>query len=299
MSFASATYEVARKEVLQLLRTKRLMGVGIALILSLLLLTIFVPSWFLTAEELQDLTGTTGLPPANFILLFFLSGLFLLSGFFFIQLLPILLTADAVCSEWQNRTIFLLLSKPVPRQAFVLGKFLGIAGSIAVFVSVLLALDYVVMLGLFGSGSAAGFGRFLGALGIIVLGVMAFSAVALFYSTLTRSSVVSMLLAVVSWIILFPLMARLDFFVALFRFGSRSFAMSNEEAGIGWSQYLSPGELMKSSSSVLVPGGGGDLFGFLGGGQDVNGVAISLALVAHIVVFVGLALLVVQRRDFE
>ncbi len=298
MSFVSATYEVARKEFLQLLRTKRLLGVGIALVLTMALLTVVVPVSFLGVDGVRDLFGAEASIP-NAVLLFFLSGFLLLSGYFFIQLLPLLLTSDAVCSEWQSRTIFLLLSKPVSREAFVVGKFVGIAGTVAVFVAALLVLDYALVSMLFGAPDAAAVGDFLLATGVIVLGVLAFSAVALFFSTLTRSSVAAMLLAIVSWIILFPLLANLDFLIAMARFGLDAFTMSAEEAGTGWSQYLSPGETMRSASAVLVPDESGGLGGLFGGGGDVNVAASVGALLAHTAFFVAMSLLVVRRRNFE
>src|SRR5262245_18543116 len=52
-------------------------------------------------------------------------GVPLIGGLPFTQLLSSILTGYAVCSEWSNRTIFLLLSKPVSRTSFVTGKLLG------------------------------------------------------------------------------------------------------------------------------------------------------------------------------
>lgn len=297
-----ATYEVARKEFLQLLRTKRLLGVGLALIVTMVLLTIVVPIAFFDLDQegaVEDEFGDElgeGAAIQNFVLLFFLSGFLIISGYFFIQLLPILLTADAVCSEWSNRTIFLLLSKPVPRWAFVLGKFFGIAVPVALFVAALLVLDYLALLTFVpDTPDAEAWGRFAGAVGIIALGVLAFSAVALFFSTLTRSGVASMLLTVVSWILVFPILAQTAFFIALAR---------DKTGGLGdgptWSEYLSPGDMMGTASRILLPGDLGFAFAVFGGGfPEAEWWQAVLALVAHTVFFVVLSLVVVQSRNFE
>src|SRR5207237_1267556 len=62
---------------------------------------------------------------------------------------------------------------------------------------------------------------FLGALGLIALGVMAWSSIALFFSTITRSTAVSMILSVASWIIIFPTLGSLDVIIALIRYGGK------------------------------------------------------------------------------
>ncbi len=298
--FGRAVFEIARKEVLQHIRTKRLLIIGSFFLLALILLTIVVPVAFLDLSPDGSFFGESEFSLENGVLLFFLTGFFFLSGYFYIQLLPLVLTADAVCSEWNSRTIFLLLSKPVSRSAFVLGKFIGSFFTVAVTMVVLLVLDYLLLQPLLPGGpDGSDIAGFAGALGILLLGVGSFTAFALFLSTLTRSTVASMILAITSWIIIFPLLGRLDLFIALARHGSEAFSMTNEEAGIGWSQYLSPAESMDVASNVLV--GSTEDIGFLGdflSGEANVGLSI-FALLAQTALFLGLALLVVQRRNFE
>lgn len=294
--FWHATLEVARKEVLQLLRTKRMLGIALAFALTLLVMTIVLPASVRSLLDLFDELGG-GVATENAVMVFFLSGFLFLSGYFYIQLLPILLTADAVCSEWNQRTVFLLLSKPVPRPAFVVGKFLGLAGAISATVAALMLLDYGIVQFLFPGGPDAGdVGRFFGAVGILVLGVLAFSALALFFSTLTRSTVVSMLLAVTSWIIILPLLSRFDFLIALARHGVEKTFTDPQAAGIGWSGYLSPGRAMEAAGSVLV---GGEPLAFLSAQEPLSVWGSVLALVIHTALWVTLALLIVQKRNFE
>lgn len=297
-------YEVARKEVLQHLRTKRIWIVLPLFLAAMVIVTIVFPMAILREEGLRDLGDASPVPLQNLVLLFFLSGFFFLSGYFYLQLIPILITADSVCSEWSNRTIFLLLSKPVSRTAFVLGKF---AGSCIVVVAVVfgaLLLDYLFLQVLLpGTSDGEAWGRFLGAMGILLLGGFAYASLALLFSTLTRTTVTANILAITSWIIAFPLLSRIDLLVAIFRHGIEGALTDDPSAvGIGWSQYLSPGDSMRAASDVLVPdvsrltGTVGNLFGVASGANP--GLAV-LALCIHIALYLGLALLVVRRRNFE
>ncbi len=299
--FMHATKEIARKEFIMLMRSKRFIGVGITILIAMILLTLVLP---LTLFNLQDLAESFGggeidgerIPHIhNGILLFFLSGIFLLSGFFLFQLMPIVLTADAVCSEWQHRRIFLLLSKPVPRPAFVLGKFVGIVLPLAALAALLLMIDYLIIVAVYpGVPSGVDWGRFFGTMGIITLGVLAFGALALMFSTITRSSVVSLLLSVMSWIIILPLLGQIQFFIDLANGGVGVFEVEK----VRWSNYLSPGGLMSSSGSVLQPETGGFL-AFFSGGAAPEWWATCIALFGHTLVYLFIAVFVVQIRNFE
>lgn len=287
--FWHATYEIARKEVLQNLRTKRLLGVGITVVLAMVLVTLLLPSFIGTEFVSFLFPGDVVL--ANGIIGFFLENpLFIFSGIFLFQLMALLLTGDSVASEWDRRTIFLILSKPVPRSAFVLGKYLGVSISIGGFAVLTILLDYVLLIMIHGAPGAEGFLRFAIGLGLVVLGMLAYAAIALLFSTLTRSAVTSTLLSIVAWVIIFPLIAQLDFFIALARFGFEG-AAGGANVGMGWSQYLSPGPSMRESGTVLAANLNTSI------AKDAGNAA--LALLGHIVVWVGLAFLVVKRRNFE
>ena len=64
---------------------------------------------------------------------------------FFGAALTITATAQLFFSEIENRTVLTLLAKPVGRADFVLGKFLGAIGVVAVFCGLLTALLAVVL----------------------------------------------------------------------------------------------------------------------------------------------------------
>lgn len=286
--FMRGVYEVARKEVLQHFRTKRLLIIAALVVASLVLITMVVGPRIARGFDLGVVATE------NFVLLMYFST-FLVGGYFFFQLMAIVLTADAVCSEWSNRTIFLLLSKPVSRVAFVLGKFLGSLVTVAGAIVVLLGLDYVVMQGLY-SGSPTGEEvlGFLAAVGILALGAAAYCAIALFFSTITRSTVMALLFTLGMWIIIFPLLGQVGFFIEL----SHDPPDLDSDLVDGW-RYLNPGADMSAAGAQLVKSEDVRSFlDFLGQTPDSTPLAI-LALLAHIVGWTALSLLVVHRRNFE
>jgi ABC-type transport system involved in multi-copper enzyme maturation permease subunit len=292
MDAVRTVYEIARKEVLQAIRTKRLLVIGLVLVFLLVMVTlVFGPGVTRNATF-------TGVSKEHVVLVFYFA-IGLIGGLQFTQLLAIVITGDAICSEWSNRTIFLLLSKPVSRTSFVLGKFAGAAVTVCGTLAVLFTLDYLLMQPFYsGSPSGVEVAGFFGMLGIVLLGALAFAALSLFISTLTRSTVMSILLVLALWLILFPILGNIGFFGELGR--------SNPDLGSdrvdAW-RYINPAADMQTGARLLIPKGSdlGDAVTFLNVFQTAPKhveVAI-LALLAHIVVWVGLALLVVRRRNFE
>lgn len=288
--FWKATYEVARKEVLQHLRTKRLYIVLGLMALALALMTLVFGPDVLRGFSSPDTSRE------HMVMLFYFSSFFI-GGFFFVQLLAIVLTSDAVCSEWGDRTIFLLLSKPVSRSAFVTGKFLGSFLVVAAAIVALFGLDYALIQPAYtGAPSGSEVAGFFGALGVLVLGAAAFSALALFFSTLSRSTALSILATLAVWILVFPIIAQIGLFTTL---GDEDFQGDFDDPRIDWSRYLSPATSMTAAAKLLVPADDDRMFlEFFGGGPAHIEWAI-MALLGHTALFFGLALFVVQRRNFE
>jgi ABC-type transport system involved in multi-copper enzyme maturation permease subunit len=294
-----AVYEVARKDALQQVRTKRLIVLGSILVVSLLFITLVIP-WFVLGigdapEEIRDEIGAI----QNFAFLFFLSAP-VIGGLFLLQVLAIVVTADAVCSEWQRRTVFLVLSKPVPRSAFVLGKFCGATGPLLVLVLGVLFLVYLLLIAIYpGAPDATEWGRFLGMLGLLGLGMVAFSALGLFFSSLTRSTTPSLAFALLVALVVFPVVAGISDYVLLAdEINNR--VEDRDSARYDWSHYLSPASAMLRSPDVVVEEDIPLTFSFLfpqAVPQSTWGsVASSLGFTA---LFLGLSLLTVVRRDFD
>ncbi len=294
--FWHAMWEITRNEMLQHFRTRRMLIVGGLLAISLVLMTWVLPVTLfeLDAAEVEGEFGP-GVATENFAFFLFLN-FPLVGGYMFITILAIILAADGVSSEWQRKTLFLLLSKPVPRGAFVLGKFFGaVIPLIAVFLSLFL-LDYgLINLVYPGNPSAEQVGRFFGAVGFILLGAVAFSAMGLFFSSITKSGTGSLIWSLAAGLLLFPIVGAI---------GDFAYAGDDGRGDIGdfqydWSHYVTPNHVMTKAGDVLL---GGDIdiqFSLIPTVPAQVTWGVALAGVALIGLFVGGSLLAVSLRNFE
>ena len=304
--FLRATYEVARKDVLQHIRTKRLLVIGIFFLVVLQLVTMVIPHVF---GELEN--PPPGEPSLENTFFFFHLNASLFGGLFAIQLLCIVLTADAVCSEWGQRTIFLLLSKPVSRTAFVVGKYVGSVVSIVPTIALLYVLQYMLMMAVYpGQPTGDEVLGFALMLLMLALGAMAVAAVALFFSSLTRSNVLSLILTLLTTFFLFPILGAIGDITygfdqsAEYQRGGDGYALDPEDWKYDWSHYATPTGTLAAAPGLLFPGDNGEDEGF----------ALSLFIpqfapqrtwmavlsgAAFIALFVGLSILRVNRRNFE
>jgi ABC-type transport system involved in multi-copper enzyme maturation permease subunit len=137
---------------------------------------------------------------------------------------------------------------------------------------------------------------FFAALGVLVLGAAAFTSLSLFFSTLTKSTVVSLLLTLGAWIIVLPLIGQIGLFSTI---GDDSFEGDFDDVRIDWSRYLNPGSDMSVAGKILVPNDEDrGVLDFLSFPPKHTSVAL-LALGAHTAGWFGLSMLIVQRRNFE
>lgn len=315
MQFLHAVYEVARKDVLQHIRTKRLLVIGIFFIVVLQLVTMVIPLAFGLADEDPE----PGQPANENIWFFFHLNASILGGLFAIQLLAIVLTADAVCSEWGNRTIFLLLSKPVSRTAFVVGKYVGALVSTLPVILVLYVLQYLLMMAVYAGQPTAdeAFG-FVQMLLVLSLGTAVIAAIALFISTLTRSNVMALILSLLGALLLFPIIGAIgDISLEVDRaayFNSQDFDGGNfneedmpqpEEWKYDWSHYANPSGTLAAAPQMLIVGENQDddfagaLSGFIPTGSPQRTWLSILCGFAYTALFIGLAILRVNKRNFE
>jgi ABC-type transport system involved in multi-copper enzyme maturation permease subunit len=99
------------------------------------------------------------------------------------------IAATLVRKEIEKRTVFILFSKPVSRGAFIVGKFAGLAATLAVVIGGMGLFLFVVTL-LVGGGAS---GMILVATALIYLQVLTVVAVVVFFSTVTSAILASML----------------------------------------------------------------------------------------------------------
>jgi ABC-type transport system involved in multi-copper enzyme maturation permease subunit len=99
-------------------------------------------------------------------------------------LISLLVGLLTISKELENKTVYMILAKPVSREAFVLGKFLGCA-ALSILVHVVLSVNlYLILLG-FGAEQIAGiFPCFV----LMILESILILSVAVFFSTTTSSS---------------------------------------------------------------------------------------------------------------
>jgi ABC-type transport system involved in multi-copper enzyme maturation permease subunit len=113
-----------------------------------------------------------------------------------------------VSREVERRSIYAMLAKPVRRHEFIIGKYLGLVGTLLVNLAVM-ALAYYVVLeymafvlppGAFAGGPPATDPRLLLAIGLIAAELALVTAVALFWSTFSSSALLSAALTAGIWV---------------------------------------------------------------------------------------------------
>ncbi len=303
ISFSRAVYEVARKEAMQHLRTKRLLVLGGIMLAMFALLTVVLPSLFFPEELLQ--------PADDRWVHNELFGLFvtipIIGGMAIMRILAITLTADGVSAEWQRRTIFLMLARPVPRSAFVLGKFLGSAIPISILYALVALIDYAAISFVVGAlPGASEFRQFIIGLGMMSLGIIAYSSLGLFFSSLTRGTLPSFILSFLVALLVLPAVSAIGFVVYQvdsqenFEAGNfdRSLRPDPREWKYDWSTYLDPGSAMARVGTILqMPDSDGQQPG-IGFGPQRTWPAVLSAL-TWTGLLLGGSLLTVLRRDFD
>lgn len=130
---------------------------------------------------------------------------------FFSTLIAIYSTVTLLHTEIERRTIYTILSKPIPRWTFLLGKYLGVLALLAVIVSVLMAISTGLIFSIGGHPSAA---WYIGHL-TIFLQLMIVVAVALFFSSFS-TPLLSGLLTGLVWLV-GNLRSQLEAFIELLK----------------------------------------------------------------------------------
>jgi ABC-2 type transport system permease protein len=171
-----------RKELWQQWRTKRVLVVTAVFLgfgLTSPLLARFTPELLRSIEGAEQFAELIPRPTAADSVAQYIKNI---TQFGFI--LAILLGMGAVAGEKEKGEAALILSKPLPRWAFVMSKFVAQAAvyAVAFLLAALGAYYYTVLL--FGDFA---FGQFLAGNGLLLLWLLVFTAVTLLGSTIARS----------------------------------------------------------------------------------------------------------------
>ncbi len=102
-----------------------------------------------------------------------------------------------VLEEIESRTIYLILTRPLPRGYYIVGRFLGLLCAIAASMIVMGALHFILLQTKTWNPEMSYFISF----GFILLKIMVMTAVALFFSLTSTSSIASIVFTFFFWIL--------------------------------------------------------------------------------------------------
>jgi len=111
-------------------------------------------------------------------------------------LIAVFVGIGLVSKEIERRTIFTIVSKPVSRGRFILGKYLGLVLTLAVEIAIM-STCFLAMLAIYADGLAI---RALWAIGLIFMELSVVTAVAIFFSTFS-TAFLSGLFTMAVWLI--------------------------------------------------------------------------------------------------
>lgn len=287
ITHTQAILAVARKELLEHVRTKRLQIVGVFFLLALLL-GLWIGIRFILPGDID--VGSR----ATFVLGFYF-GLFpIINGLAFTSALGIMMSADAIVGEWKDKTLFLVFSKPVSRGAVLGGKILAaFVAVLGVFTAVFL-LGLIVVLFAVGVPGAEDTGQILGGFGIVAFGILPFVGLGILTSALFRSPTASFLTAFGLWFIGLPILGNLGLIIRLIQ--RRTQAAIEGDGLVDFFHHLDPRWLMDQGATYMLGGRSFEIFG--GANFEVDVPVVLLAMVGHIVFYLGLAFWIVNRRDY-
>jgi ABC-type transport system involved in multi-copper enzyme maturation permease subunit len=181
-------YEIAKKEIYEHIRTKRLMITTIIFGIIVVLL-----SYYLGAVDKPE-------PNVGVSMIISITSLF-------IPILAIILSYDMIVGERVRHSLILLLSKPVDRESVLLGKFFASL--------IIVSFIYIITM-------SVGFGIFFALLkksfniagcyaiiGIVILVSACCIALALFFSIITKTIATSVVLSIIMFIFVLPLISQI------------------------------------------------------------------------------------------
>lgn len=277
---------VARKEMAEHVRTKRLLIIGILFLLALIL-----GLWI----GIEVTKGQTNVNDRFVFILGFYFGLFpLISGISFTSALGIMMSGDAIAGEWKDRTLFLLLSKPISRSSVLAGKVIGAFLSVLGVFTLVFLLGFGIVLVAVGAPGGSTFGDIMAGFVLVAIGILPFVALGIFTSTLFRSPTGSFLVAFGAWFLVLPILGNLGFFIRLIQRDSN--ALGGDDGLVKFFHHLDPRWLMEQGATVMLGGRSFNLFGGVEGQPNIPLVVLAMAL--QIVFYLGLSFWIINRRDY-
>ena len=179
---------VARYDTLKHLRSRRLLGMIVIEVVMLVLMLALPP---LLGQPYSD-------DPALFV-----QGVIAVFTYILIVLVATLFAGDAIVSEYQNRTGYLLFPNPIKRTSIYLGKFLSMAAISVLIITIWYGV--AIMAGLAVTGGVSGLA--VQSYGLALLLALAAGSVGFLISAFMKGATGALIL---TFILLFMIMPALD-----------------------------------------------------------------------------------------
>lgn len=177
-------WEISRKEFYEHLKTKRFILISGLYALGFIL-SIWISSYYntLTSRDFLEILAASHSVTSIFY-----------------AILPIALSYDLISRERINKSIYLLLSKPVNREEVVLGKFLGVFLVICSILIPVVTIGSAIFSLYHGTPSPHDLSKSYLYLGAIILATSCYISLSLLFSTFSRSSATSLILSlIIGW----------------------------------------------------------------------------------------------------
>jgi ABC-type transport system involved in multi-copper enzyme maturation permease subunit len=199
VKFLEDTWTIARKELMQHFKTKRLLV--IAIIFTAILIILSVWGGYLVGRSQDNPTYEEGAREVLMIVLSFSS--------FFPAILAIALTYDAIVGERANNSMYLLVSKPINKMAIYFGKLFGAWLAIGLVYMVVMSLGFAIIVGLAGQAPSAGdvWDLYL-VIGLIMLVVLAWLTLVMLLSTAFKTTASTLITAILMWLFVLNIVSQ-------------------------------------------------------------------------------------------
>ena len=198
-NFIQTIWTIANKEMRIHFKTKRLLVIGIIFLAVFIIFSVW--GGYLTSSDQDEPSYEEGAESVMIMVLGFSS--------FFPPILAIALTYDSIVGERVNKSMYLLISKPVKKEAIYLGKFLGAWISIAMVYIGVMTIGYLIVIGLSGQvPSGIDVAMVYVAVFYILLGVAAWISLFMLFSTTFKTIASTLITAVLMWLFVLSLVSQ-------------------------------------------------------------------------------------------
>jgi ABC-type transport system involved in multi-copper enzyme maturation permease subunit len=197
-NFIQTIWTVANKEMRIHFKTRRLLVIGI--IFAAVFIIISIWGGYITGQNQDEPSYEEGAENVIIMVLAFSS--------IFPAILAIALTYDSIVGEKVNNSMYLLISKPIKKEALYLGKFLGAWISIAMVYLGVMTVGYLIIIGLSGQiPSGKDVAMVYVAVFFILLGVAAWISLIMLCSTVFKTIASTLITSILVWLFVLSLLS--------------------------------------------------------------------------------------------